>query len=82
MVAAHKPWDNPGLKQYQTGQPRRFQAKNTERSMVAACKPWDAPDLRLLQEYKCKLNIIEINVRIDTDSFCFHLVSYLYLMTT
>ena len=48
--------------------------------MVAACKPWDAPDLRLLQKYKCKLNIIEINVRIDTESFCFHLVSYLYLM--
>ena len=27
-----------------------------------------------------KLSIIEINVRINTESYCFHLVSYLYLM--
>ena len=46
--------------------------------MVAARKPWDAPGLKPLQKYK--LNIIEINVRINTESFCFHLVSYLYLM--
>ena len=31
-------------------------------------------------KHKYKLNIIEINVRINTESFCFHLVSYLYLM--
>ena len=38
-------------------QPRRFQAKNPERSMVAAHKP---SGLKLLQKYKykCKLNII------------------------
>ena len=63
-------------------QPRRLPAKNPERSMVAARKPWDAPGLKLLQKYNYKLNSIEINVRINTDSFCFHLVSYLYLMTT
>ena len=33
-------------------QPKRFQAKNPERSMVAARKPWDAPGLKLLQKYK------------------------------
>ena len=59
-------------------QPGWFQAKNPERSMVAARKPWDASGLKLL--YKYKLNIIEINVRIITESFCFHLISYLYLM--
>ena len=32
-------------------QPRRFQAKNPERSMVAACKPWDALGLKLLQKH-------------------------------
>ena len=63
-------------------QPGRFQAKNPECFIVVARKPWDAPGLKLLQKYKYKLNIIEINVRINTDSFCFHLVSYLYLMTT
>ena len=46
--------------------------------MVAARKPWDAPGLKLLQKHK--LNIIAINVRINTESFFFHLVSYLYLM--
>ena len=61
---------------------RRFQAKNPECSMVATRKPWDMPGLKLLQKYKYKSNIIKINVRINTDSFCFHLVSYLYLMTT
>ena len=60
--------------------PRRFQVKNPERSMVAARKPWDAPGLKLLQKHKYKLNIIEINVRINTESFFFHLVSYLFLM--
>ena len=59
-------------------QPGRFQAKKPERSMVAARKPCDAPGLKLLQKHK--LNIIEINVRINTESFFFHLVSYLYLM--
>ena len=55
-----------------------FQAKNPECSMVAARKPWDTSGLKLL--YKYKLNIIEINVRINTESFCFHLISYLYLI--
>ena len=58
----------------------RCQAKNPEHFIVAARKPWDAPGLKLLQKHKYKLNIIEINVRINTESFCFHLVSYLYLM--
>ena len=61
-------------------QPGRFQAKNPECFMVAARNPWDAPGLKLLQKYKYKLNIIEINVRIDIESFCFHIVSYPYLM--
>ena len=52
-------------------QPGRLQAKNPERSMVAARKSWDAPGCKLLQKYK--LNIIEINVRINTEPFCFHL---------
>ena len=55
-------------------QPGRCQAKNPEHFMVAARKSWDAPGLK----HTYKLNIIEINVRINTDSFCFHLVSYLY----
>ena len=59
-------------------QPRRFQAKNPECSMVATRKPWDTPGPKLLQKYK--LNTIEINVRINTESFCFHLVSYLCFM--
>ena len=51
MVATRKPWDAPGLKQHQMEkQPRRFQAKNPERSMVAARKPWDAPGLKMLQK--------------------------------
>jgi hypothetical protein len=53
---------------------------NPECSMVAARKPWDAPGLKRLQKYKYELSIIEINVRINTESYCFHLVSYLYLM--
>ena len=52
-------------------QPGRCQAKNPERFMVAARKPWDAPGLKLLQKHKYKLNIIEINVRINTESFFF-----------
>ena len=47
MVATRKPWDAPGLKQHQMEkQPRRFQAKNPERSMVAARKPWDVTGLK------------------------------------
>ena len=61
-------------------QPGWFQAKHPERSMVATRKPWDTSGLKLLQKYKYKLNVIEINVRINTESFCFHLISYLYLM--
>ena len=61
-------------------QPRRCQAKNPECFMVAARNPWDAPRLKLLQKYKYKLNIIEINVRIDIESFCFHIVSCPYLI--
>ena len=53
-------------------QPRRCQAKNPECFMVAAHKPWDAPGLKLLQKHTYKLNIIEINVRINTESFFFH----------
>ena len=59
-------------------QPRRFQAKNPECSMVATRKPWDMSGIKLLQKYKHKLNLVEINVRINTESFCFHLISYLY----
>ena len=52
-------------------QPGRCQAKNPEHFMVAARKPWDAPGLKLLQKHEYKLNIIEINVRINTESFFF-----------
>ena len=61
-------------------QPGWFQAKNPECSMVATRKPWDMSGINLLQKYKYKPNIIEINVRINNESFCYRLISYLYLM--
>ena len=42
-----------------------FQAKNPECSMVATCKPWDMSGIKLLQKYRYKLNIVEINVKIN-----------------
>ena len=60
-------------------QPGWFQAKNPECSMVATRKPWDMSGIKLLQKYKYKLNIVEINVRIDTESFCFHLMHQTFL---
>ena len=50
MVAARKPWDAPGLKQYQMGNNWKVSRQNPERFMVATRKPWDAPGLKLLQK--------------------------------
>ena len=49
MVAARKPWDVPGLKQYKNVIQYLCKNINPGRSMVAARKPWDVPGLKQYQ---------------------------------
>ena len=68
MVATRKPWDVPSLKLLQKlAKSKTFHGSRSQ----TMGSTWPQTD----QQYKYKLNVIEINVRINTESFCFHLVS-------
>ena len=56
--------------------PRRFQAKNPERSMVAARKPWDVPGLKLLQKQELLTKITCTSAQNDQERS--HLVSRMW----